>query len=292
MDRRALFIKTNQAHFKLYRNYCRNISKHKDLVHSIHQLRVVSRKLSNSLWVFKGLMPAHDYDVCYKTFRKVTRLLGKARDVDVQLQMHQGYYSRHKSDNPVVKNLEHKLSAKRKSFAADMAAVVKPSLQKRFSRKVNSSLTALKKNLKDFDAKELKEFGVKKIVKRLHTLLGFELYVANPQASKQLHCLRIQAKKLRFTLEALKVFTGKEFDHLSAFAVKVQKHLGAFHDCEEWGDFLDSTLKQTKKLPAKRVLVSCINYATNEKLRCYRDFVKVWKQARKQKLFEKVLLKN
>ncbi|MCW4025012.1 MAG: CHAD domain-containing protein [Candidatus Bathyarchaeota archaeon] len=72
---------------KLLESFGSNIDgviENKD-VECVHKTRVASRKLRAALPLFKICFPEDKYKKWFKEIKKVTRLLGEARDLDVQI---------------------------------------------------------------------------------------------------------------------------------------------------------------------------------------------------------------
>ncbi len=294
MDKVSRFTSANRKNLDLYFSYCRNISRGKDLVHSIHQLRVVSRRLANYFWVLKHFVPANDYDVAYKSFRRIIRSLGKARDLDVQMGILKDSHPKKlpKKEDASLKKVQQVISKKRDSLSDDVKQEIKVSLQHRFPKRIKKILVHLNKKLKSLGSSKIRDYGKKRIIKRLHALLGFEYYVNRPEASKDLHRLRIQAKRLRFTLETLAPFYDHQYDLLTAFAAGVQKQLGAFHDHEEWVAFLEEKKSKTRNTAQRRFISRLLEHSKSQKMKCYREFVKIWKSASHKRIFDSVLYKK
>ena len=242
-----------------------------DDIEYLHRMRVASRRLSNSLWTFHELIPERNYKTLRLMFGKITKSLGKARDLDTYI-----------------------------TFLVNTAKL--PGFT-RFSPKINSLILKAKKErlqlkkvvsqamidlgkgvdlpiLENLPRKNLQAFARKKILRRLKKLLLFREYAKYPHKYKKLHCLRIAAKHLRYTLENFdELYDGRLKPYIGKIHL-LQDYLGDMHNYNVWGKFNRNDLLQ--------------EYCRNLYCKSYDLFYREWKKQERFKTWNnlKMLIKG
>jgi CHAD domain-containing protein len=138
----------------------------------------------------------------------------------------------------------------------------------------------------------------KGILKRLNTFETYAPYVARPECVKELHAMRIAAKRLRYIMQALAPLYPDELAEPIQAARLCQTRLGDIHDCDVWIDTLPRFLEEEEA----RTLAYFGNTAPFELLRPgilalhhnrqhqraqdYQEFVAFWEQLQAQGVWE------
>ncbi len=86
--------------------------KHEDDIESVHRMRVASRRLRASLGLFGECFDAEEVRKWNRAVRSVTRKLGEARDLDVQIEFLREFISSH-VDAQSLEGLKADLQRKR-----------------------------------------------------------------------------------------------------------------------------------------------------------------------------------
>jgi len=282
----------------------------------IHRMRVASRRLRAALPLFRSCFPSKNYTRWSEELRKITRALGEARDMDVQIAYLTKYHKRIEKDGkpgnpgrvgdaPTIPAVQYLVSDLRKQ---------RDHLQK----KVHSALDTLEKShavddMRDAFNRPLTPLrGVQKrsllygispvaalrIEERLCTLLEFEPWVSHPEAVAEHHAIRIAAKKLRYTLEVYapvyRLNLAKPIRRVKA----VQEILGDLHDCDVWIDTVTRLLLRERSLlrtgneekrPDTLTLSSLKVFLAErekERLQLYRRFVRYWASLKRAHIWE------
>ncbi|MDP3564385.1 MAG: CHAD domain-containing protein, partial [Methanoregula sp.] len=282
----------------------------------IHRMRVASRRLRAALPLFRSCFPAKKYTRWSEELRKITRALGEARDMDVQIAYLTKYHKRiekygkpvnpgHAGDAPTIPAVRYLVSDLRKQ---------RDHLQK----KVHSALDTLEKShvVNDMQDTFSRPFpplrGVQKrslaygispvaalrIEERLCALLAYEPWVSHPEAVAEHHATRIATKKLRYTLEVYapvyRLNLAKPIRRVKA----VQEILGDLHDCDVWIDAITRLLLRERSLlrtgneeksPDTLTLSSLKVFLAErekERLRLYRHFVRYWASLKRAHIWE------
>ena len=88
------------------------------------------------------------------------------------------------------------------------------------------------------------------VATRLDELLSFSTAIQDPRAVRELHDMRIAAKRLRYVLELMAPVLGPAAQRGAKQARKVQDLLGEIHDCDE---FVPRVERHVERLRAEDV---------------------------------------
>jgi CHAD domain-containing protein len=282
----------------------------------IHRMRVASRRLRAALPLFCSCFPDKNYTRWSEEIREITRALGEARDMDVQIAYLTKYHKRVEKDWKVGKpdRVGDALTIPAVKYLISGLRKQRDHLQK----KVHSALDTLEKShavddmrntfnrplppLRGVQKRSL-AYGISpvaalRIEERLSTLLAFEPWVSHPEAVAEHHATRIAAKKLRYTLEVYapvyRLNLAKPIRRVKA----LQEILGDLHDCDVWIDSIIRLLLRERSLfrtdneekrPDTLTLSSLkIFLAEREKERqqLYRHFVRFWASLKRAHIWE------
>jgi CHAD domain-containing protein len=283
-------------------------------IECVHRMRVASRRLRTALRLFEKCFPGKPFRRWQREMRAITRALGRARDLDVQIEFVRKFErSRHDARNrPGVKRLLLRLCQKREraqrkvlrrladfqasGVSESMAAVLSPLVIQGTGQAPSPGLLQ--------DVREWSQRG-------LGELLKYEPYVTQPRAVKELHALRIAAKHLRYMLEIFEPLfaqgkgsgtggqgSGSSLQAPLKAAKQIQVFLGTLHDCDVWLEFLPRFLDRESKRSldyhghdrAFRRLAPGIEHFRLSVLRLrrrtYRRFAAGWQEMRSNRVWE------
>lgn len=217
------------GHLKTFLEQKQGVLRARDIEY-LHRMRVAGRRLSNSLWAFRPLMPQKKYKALRRSFSKITKSLGAARDLDTYIA-----FLLETKDRPEFIRYKFRigsiiLSAKRERLK--LKNIIEKSLKEIKDTPGLPELKGLMKN--ELSADGLLALSRKKIARRLKGLLSFRKYAKSGRSFKKLHALRIAAKHLRYTLEN---FNGLYRGRLTPYIQKahlLQDYLGDMHNYHVW----------------------------------------------------------
>ena len=282
----------------------------------IHRMRVASRRLRAALPLFRSCYPAKNYSRWSEEIREITRALGEARDMDVQIAYLTKYHKRVEKDwkagkpdregdaptSPAVRYLVSDLRKQRDHLqkkvhsALDMLekSHIINDMQDTFNRPFPPLRGVQKRSL----AYGISPVAALRIEERLCALLAFERWVSHPEAVAEHHATRIAAKKLRYTLEVYapvyRLNLAKPIRRVKA----VQEILGDLHDCDVWIDTITRLLLRERSLfrtdnegkrPDTFTLSSLkilLAEREKERLQLYRHFVRFWASLKREHIWE------
>jgi len=261
-------------------------------IEELHDMRVATRRMRAAFEVFgdyfkKGVLKAH-----LKGLRATGRALGPVRDLDVFLQKMQLHMEgRSEEEQAGLAPLQSSWRAQRKAARKKMLGYLdiqtyKDFLQS-FSQFLNTPGAGAKSLTRDFPLPhKVRDVAPILIYTRLGAVRAFDSVLENATID-QLHALRIEFKRLRYTVEFFQEVLGPEGRAVVEEIKKVQDHLGDLNDadvaCNILGDFLSKWEKEQLALsiqkranPEPIVAYLATKYA--ERHRLVTTFPQVWER--------------
>jgi CHAD domain-containing protein len=285
----------------------------------IHRMRVASRRLRAALPLFQTCFPNKQYTKWMLEFTKITRALGDARDVDVQIaflqkslkkiQKNSGLPKKNLPDvqpsmEPAIRFLLLALQKKRSVLQKHVLSAISGLNKSRVTEEMHSVFTIISEKQRSAKKKPpvygIPPVAAVRINKRLSTLLSFDPWVIQEEAVAEHHAIRIAAKKLRYTMEIYGSIYRNSLQKPLARVKKIQEFLGDIHDCDVWIDQITSLLLRERSLlrsgkGTKRpdtVTLASLNLLLRdqeaERRRRYRQFVHHWQALRRVKLWDEL----
>lgn len=219
----------------------------------VHQMRVASRRLRAALALFESVLPAKRVEGWLKEVRRVTRRLGVARDLDVQIAFVEDFARRH-ADRPAwqpgLRRLVLRLRQRRARVQPKLLAAMDHFRDSGLETHLGAALrhmTALA-HMAHAEAPSPAVFDLARdrVRARVQEVLSFADEIRDPGHSEQAHALRIATKRLRYTLEVFApAFDGALRPHLAGVK-RLQTVLGELHDCDVWIAWLPRFLEDER----------------------------------------------
>jgi CHAD domain-containing protein len=227
---------------------------------ALHRMRIATRRLRAAMRLFGPYLPAKQVRRVEKGLRQMARVLGSVRDFDVLLNKAQNY-----SEN-IPENKQRSLELLLRRWHKQRAKARKKMMKSFRSRTGESVWDAFEDFLHEkpeTDNVERKGASVHRprgdllhyiaptlIWKRYDRIRRYET-VVNGASVETLHKLRIQCKRLRYTLELLHEILGASVESAIAQVKKAQDYLGELHDTDVTAhlvqDFLDRCARRRKR---------------------------------------------
>lgn len=262
-----------------------------DIEH-VHQMRVASRRLRNGLNLFEAFLPKKHTQVWQKKIRMITKALGQARDLDIQIDLLNRCLAETLEDRlkPGYNRLLLRLRQQRR-LAQEKVNQTLIDLQEAGTLDTMSAvltkLTAAAEGLYLYTP-SLYQQAFEAISSNLDDFLSYEGFIFNPENVAQLHAMRIAGKHLRYTLEIFAPIYGHALDpHIRAMK-NIQDLLGEIHDNDVWIFWLPEFINQEGARveayfgncgPLKRLLPG-LHYFMEDRQRIrdeeYQAFLSIW----------------
>lgn len=204
----------------------------------IHRMRVASRRLRSALVLFAPCLPQKPLRTWRGEVRAITRALGAARDLDVQLELLQKFYR--KLSDPLLRPGLRRLILRRtqtrraaqQGVLAAMDGLAAASLIAGLRARLTPQLPPVETPVPSSPA--LLAHASQQITFTLDDFLTLAPCLQHPEQVLELHAMRIAAKRLRYTLEAFAPLHAPAFDPVIAALRELQDSLGDIHDCDVW----------------------------------------------------------
>jgi len=265
----------------------------------VHRMRVASRRLRAAMPVFRHCFSGKEFKGWLKEVKNVTRSLGEARDLDVQISFLEGYLGE-LGDERLRTGVEYLLSSHRERRAS-----LQPGLVSSLDvLKESTFLTEMKRACRQATraggkgkrrSHDLFSGAHFHIASRLDDLLEMSNCVHDETAVTRHHEMRIRAKWLRYTMEIFSdVYPDKLGDEISTMK-KFQDALGDMHDYDVWTEYLPSFMNELRGSQdmgrqeireIERGINGLLEYVASLRRSRYLNFVELWEGAIEDGFFE------
>ncbi len=220
-------------------------------IECIHRMRVASRRMRSALDLFKACLPPKRFPVWEKEYRKVTRALGAARDLDVQIERLTEFASSAAGprEQAGLRRLKLRLNQRRTALQGEVISSLDEMENDGVLADVQRRLAPLLKKQSQtyLFSPAVYARAHETITDRLDGFLSYEEYVNRPECIEELHMLRIAAKQLRYTMETFTTLYPGELKEPLQACRKAQDLLGDLHDCDVWIAMLPEFLIEERK---------------------------------------------
>jgi len=283
----------------------------------IHRMRVASRRLRAALPLFGACFSEKQYARWIREITGITRALGEARDIDVQiaflteyLNTEHGAPSPDKNPaipdqntlEPAIAYLLDDLSDRRIQaqegvvFALDALekSRIIPEMETSFTQKNSGPQHTPPLSI----ARGIPTMAAFRISSRLIAMLSYEPWLHHADAVAEHHAMRIAAKKLRYTMEVYGPVYRNGLKKPHTAAKNLQQILGDLHDCDVWIDHVTRLLlyergrmRSKKKGPDTATLSSLrlfLKDREQERERIHRHLVQYWQELHDEKIWDLV----
>lgn len=256
----------------------------------LHDMRVATRRLRAAFAVFEQSFLPKAIKPYLRRLRATGRALGHARDMDVILIKADNYLiDIPPEDRPGMQPLIQFWADERSQARSDMLTYLDSQKYSNFIRKFNvfvntPGLGALPISQDQPTPSRVREIAPALIYTRLEAVRAYETILPNA-AITQLHALRIECKRFRYTLEFFREVLGDQAKIIINELKGLQDHLGDLHDadvaCQIVRQFLTEwDVRQTVLPLAERqnpqTIVNYLAYQSAELHRLIVSLPQVW----------------
>ncbi len=272
----------------------RGVSAGEPDIEYVHRARVASRRLRAALPLFTACLPEKKGKVWLKQIRDITRALGTARDLDVQIENVNAFAAalEDPKSRPGMLRLRLRLTQQR----AQVQPVVMAAVQK---LDADQTIQAMREHLNKLNAQKdqvylytpgLYRHSFEAIQGRLQEFLAYRSIIFDPEKVTELHEMRIAAKRLRYTMETFApLYSSQLKPHLKAVR-KIQEMLGDIHDCDLWQQLGEEFLSEERERirayfghqrPFARLVRGIRAFEQDRRLAreaVYQEFIRAWQQ--------------
>ena len=251
----------------------------------VHDMRVRSRRLRSAISDFEPHLRKHALPVA--RLRAIAKSLGAVRDQDVAIAA----LSELKSDahGKLAEGIELFIEERRQRREAardELKKNLQRSLVNEFSGEFESKVQGLgrsqKKSTTPGPVPSYADLGERVIAERLQEFRQAGPQIFSPFRTKDLHELRILAKRLRYALELFQPCGESELKDIARKIASLQTALGELHDCDVWIEDLGTRLQNLTGRPESQIGLidaACAWLLTRfvkERTQHYRKALQLW----------------
>jgi CHAD domain-containing protein len=258
----------------------------------VHDMRVASRRLRSALSDFKSYLRRERLP--YRQLKMIAAALGTVRDEDVSLLALESLKSQ--AAERIAEGIEAIADERRRRRLQERAALEKvvgkseiEEFQKQFVTRIATAFRISGQPNSAKTADKLPTFrrvGVEVITGRLKGLSEGSEGIYDPTRTKELHRLRILAKRLRYAVELFSPCWDDEFRKIAREVARMQTSLGGLHDCDMWIAELGPRIKKCNRAkggrshydPRADAAVWLLQYFIRERTNHYGDALICWQE--------------
>ena len=271
-------------------------------IEALHDMRVATRRMRASFEVFEEAFERRALKSHLDGLRRTGRLLGAVRDLDVFMEKAQRYIETlPESQRGDLHPLLHAWQEQRQAAREKMLALLNSPEYHTFKREFNIFLNtpgAGKRSLpKDQPAPDLvREVAPMMIYTRLAAVRSYDSWLEDAPIER-LHALRIEFKKLRYTVEYFREVLGHQAEDVIDELKTIQDHLGDMTDAQVatviLANFIEESEARQAELPTEeranlQPVVTYLAYRDNERHRLMVTFKDVWRHFSRKDFRRKV----
>ena len=200
---------------------------------ALKRYRVATRRLRAALRVFREAYPRREVKPIRTALSELADALGKVRDLDVRLEEIDRWAGEHLGEEAAaIKPLRRFLEARREAAAGSLGRNLDSRGHRRLMVALVEFVTAIEPEVPphpgapDRTAGDRAASSVWTAYEQVRAYASIVRWADLPT----LHGLRIEAKRLRYTIEFLGTMLGPEKDWVLERLVALQDHLGALND--------------------------------------------------------------
>lgn len=223
-------------------------------IEPVHQARVASRRMRAGLRMFGDCFDAKTAGQWRKRIRRLTRGLGRARDLDVHIEFLDeflaGLEEKDRRHRPGVERLRLRLCQQREAIQPKVIrtldALQKGNFMAEMAGELEKELFQLRHAGVTLQSRYVFARTAMHIRQGRQDVLGHEEALSDPDDSEGHHQLRIAAKRLRYTMEICDAAYEGQLRPIVKAIKKVQSLLGDIHDCDVWIGYVQEFMGQER----------------------------------------------
>jgi CHAD domain-containing protein/transposase-like protein len=216
-------------------------------IEELHDMRVASRRMRAAFEVFGEAFEPKVLKSHLKGLKATGRALGRVRDLDVFMEKAQHYLEGlPESERSGLDPLLHGWQAEREQARTEMNAYLESEAYQEFKLKFNHFLQTPGEGALAVPQDQPTPYLVREIApvliyNRLAAVRAYASVLAHASID-QMHALRIEYKKLRYTVEYFREVLGGQSKEVINDIKKLQDHLGDLNDADVATEILRSFL--------------------------------------------------
>jgi CHAD domain-containing protein len=226
------------------------VRENKD-IEPVHQARVASRRMRAALRMFAECFDSKKVSIWRKRIRKLTKGLGAARDIDVQIEFLEhflgGLDEKDKRHRPGVERLLLRLRQRREAVQPKVIKTLneldKGNVMAEMHGELEKELFLLRHRSVSVHSPYVFARAARHLRDCQQEMLSYAHSLANPEDASGHHQMRIAAKRLRYTMELCDSAYDGELGPSIKAVKRLQSLLGDIHDCDVWAEDVQAFLE-------------------------------------------------
>jgi CHAD domain-containing protein len=256
--------------------------KDQDDIEFVHRMRVASRRLRSALGLFRECFDEDDVKKWNRAVRAVTRDLGEARDLDVQISFLKEFADSHQR-LPTLLDFKKELEQKRSEAQPRIVQGLEKLERKGTLEEMRRTFKEVRTPSRCSVPYDTMERALHHISVKLDDLLSLQECIHRPDDKEGHHRMRIAAKHLRYTMEAFGKLYDTTFQDRIATVRDLQDRLGELHDCDVWIGMLQARSVNDPGLDA------LLHDRMEVRIGGYGEVVKTWEKLIDEEFFTDLL---
>ncbi|HYA78346.1 MAG TPA: CHAD domain-containing protein [Verrucomicrobiae bacterium] len=279
------------------------VEKNEDIEY-VHKMRVTSRRIRAAMPLFRECFPKKRYKKWLNEIKKVTKFLGAARDLDVQISVINDYIKQLQPTEPKtgIGALLECHTDQRRNMQSNIINGLQELKESRVLQQMSYYCEQIIRETASasFDLFAVREKVFWKISPKLDEFLAMENCVHKENEILKHHEMRIRAKWLRYTMETFAPLYQEEFVEDIEMMKNFQDMLGEMHDCDVWIErvpkFINeieketATFQENEKTTAEgnQDLLKFIDKIKEKRKKYHENFVSFWDKEKSNNVFEEL----
>lgn len=260
-------------------------------IEELHDMRVATRRMRAAFEVFADAFTPKTLKKLLKDLRATGRALGKVRDLDVFIEKAMHYEEnlpaeRQADLEPLLASWSQERELARTQMVVYLDSNKYADFKQEYSEFLSTPFAGARQQPDDILApKRVREIAPVLIYTRLASVRAFDSILENASL-EQFHALRIEFKKLRYTVEFFREVLGEEARGVINDLKTIQDHLGDLNDAQVatqiLRDFLTKWDDQQSALPVSQrkspeAILAYLLYSYTEREMLMQTFQEKWK---------------
>lgn len=259
-------------------------------IEELHDMRVATRRMRAAFEVFGDAFTQKTIRTHLKGLKATGRSLGRVRDLDVFMEKAQVYLDtlpvEHQADlAPLLDSWMNERETDRAQMVDYLNSEKYTDFKNAFFKFVTTPGEGVQENsAAGFAPRRARDTAPILIYERLASVRAFDSILENARL-EQFHALRIEFKKLRYTVEYFREVLGAESKAVINDLKSIQDHLGDLNDADVatqiLRDFLSEWDNQQDRLPVAQrqspePVLAYLTYRYNERQLLMQTFRDTW----------------
>lgn len=258
-------------------------------IEGVHDMRVASRRLRSALKDFLPFMRKRALKNVGDELKKIADALGAVRDQDVAINALESLRKEIKQEEikTGIEKLVDERNIIRDNARIVLAETIRVETLSRLREKLNQALEKAV-NKRNSETVNFHEAANKIIETQLSEFVSLSESLYRPFKVKQLHELRITAKRLRYAIELFTTCINEKTAPFAKEVARMQDSLGDLHDCDVWIEESGKNLDKGGNENEREAAIWLLSHFVKLRTKHYRAALERWDKWQQSGFVEKI----